>query len=78
MSPSIDNHDCKKYLSLIQSSRFSGSSGTGRDTAQICLMCGKIFIWGDRNFNFFEISLHITSIKQAEAIRAWVDLLNQE
>lgn len=64
------NHRNKSF---IQSSRFSGDHGHGRDAAHICLTCGMIFIFGERNGEWFDITLHITLPEQAVAVKKWVD-----
>lgn len=63
---------------LIQSSRFAGDSGTGSENVSICLNCGIIQIFGDRNGEHFEISIHIVNSEYLDAIKRWVDYVNGE
>lgn len=63
---------------LIQSGRYAGDSGTGSDNVSICLNCGIVQVFGDRNGQHFEISIHIYNHEYLDAIKRWVDYVNGE
>lgn len=71
-------HEGERGFSFLQSSRFSGEYGSGRDEAYLCLTCGKIRIVGDRDFKHFEVEIRISLPEQAEAVSRWVEYITGE
>jgi len=77
MLDDIGNCNHKK-TSFIQSSRFSGNDGNGRDIVEICLLCGKVFVSGDRDFKHFRVEFRLALSEQLEAAERWVAYINGE
>lgn len=73
--PALDQ--CQhKEKGLIQAGRYAGDAGTGSENVSICLNCGIVQIFGDRNGENFEISIHIHNLEYMEAIQRWVNYVN--
>jgi hypothetical protein len=68
------NHDKRGF---IHGARWTGDSGSGKDYIDICLQCGRIFVFGDRDGKPFQLSIHINIREQAEAVSRWVDYVNR-
>ncbi len=74
------DHNCDMSMrwAFIQSGRFSGEHGSGRDFVSICLDCGKIKVSGDRDFKAFTVEIRIVLPEQVEAIERGMAYINQE
>ena len=70
--------DCKVKQGFIGSGRFLGDHETGREYIYVCLNCGRIHVIGERNGQHFHISFHITIPEHLEAIKKWVDYVNED
>ena len=69
---------CKGPRGFIQSGRFSGDSGSGREHVSICLECGKIHVVGARNGEHFDIAFHVIMPEHLAVIGKFAKSLEEE
>jgi hypothetical protein len=68
-------HENKK---LIQGSRFSGEHESGRNSVNVCMNCGEVFVSGIQNGQWFNVSFHINSEKVLGAMQNWISYVFQD